>query len=687
MSAQYYRITRRLGTPHRNSVTVTIPLVGPQGPAGPAGPKGDPGEVSGSIAWDNVTEKPTTFPPESHTHQASEIVDFTEAVEAVSPPADWDTLANKPSTFPPSSHGHVAADVSDFSTAAAAAAPVQSVAGKTGTVTLAKADVGLSNVDNTADLAKPISTATQSALDGKAATSHTHTATQVTDFNAAAAAAAPVASVAGRTGAITLAVADVSGAVADTDARLSDSRTPTSHASSHFSAGADPIAPSDIGAADASHTHSLYTEIQDAILDDPQTAFTDIASNLAPTPFDAGGSVVGFDSSFNDASYPLSDFAASGDIPDPSSSTPQPLGSASAGTSDDYSRGDHVHAAPALNDLSNVSAATPSDNDVLVFDTATSTWLAEAPAGGGIGGGTGSTDNAILRADGTGGSTLQDSALVIDDATTSTQANIAIVNAHSETNSALVLTPKGDGAFIVGPKPDGTSTGGNARGANAIDIQNTRNNNLRVASGLRSICIGNDCRAAPTDSIVIGTNNNCAGGGIIIGVGNTNSDNTSIMLGSNNGAGGANTVIIGNGANSAGVRAGFSTLPFRAAYWGGQTTNDTATVLNLDATATNRFNIAANTALAVDILLIARRSDTADKWLVARRFLGIRRDGSNNTSLIGAVQTLGTDQSDGSPSWSFTLTADDTNEALQLEVTGAASETVQWRATAFYRVV
>ena len=129
------------------------------------------------------------------------------------------------------------------------------------------------------------------------------------------------------------------------------------------------------------------------------------------------------------------------------------------------------------------------------------------------------------------------------------------------------------------------------------------------------------------------------------------------------------------------------TRPFGSVFWGGQSTNDTPLILNLDATATNRFTIAANTALAVDILLVARRSDTADKWLVARRFLGIRRDGSNNTSLIGSVQTLGTDQSDGSPTWTFALTADDTNEALQLEVTGAASETVQWRATAFYRVV
>lgn len=39
---------------------------------------------------------------------------------------------------------------------------------------LAKADVGLSNVDNTSDANKPISTATATALSGKANISHTH---------------------------------------------------------------------------------------------------------------------------------------------------------------------------------------------------------------------------------------------------------------------------------------------------------------------------------------------------------------------------------------------------------------------------------------------------------------------------------------------------------------------------------
>ena len=62
---------------------------------------------------------------------------------------------------------------------------VTSVAGRTGTVTLTKSDVGLGSVDNTSDTAKPVSTATQTALDGKAATSHTHAIANVTGLQTA----------------------------------------------------------------------------------------------------------------------------------------------------------------------------------------------------------------------------------------------------------------------------------------------------------------------------------------------------------------------------------------------------------------------------------------------------------------------------------------------------------------------
>lgn len=50
---------------------------------------------------------------------------------------------------------------------------------------LTKGDVGLGNVDNTSDANKPVSTATQTALNGKANTSHTHVIGDVTGLQAA----------------------------------------------------------------------------------------------------------------------------------------------------------------------------------------------------------------------------------------------------------------------------------------------------------------------------------------------------------------------------------------------------------------------------------------------------------------------------------------------------------------------
>lgn len=77
-------------------------------------------------------------------------------------------------------NGNVLAwDGADLKWEAPAAAPVSSVSGRTGAVTLTKEDVGLANVANTSDADKPVSTATQTALNGKANTSHTHAASDI----------------------------------------------------------------------------------------------------------------------------------------------------------------------------------------------------------------------------------------------------------------------------------------------------------------------------------------------------------------------------------------------------------------------------------------------------------------------------------------------------------------------------
>lgn len=70
----------------------------------------------------------------------------------------------------------------DWETLPAGGGAVTSVAGRTGDVVLAAADVGLGNVNNTADADKPISDATATALAGKAATSHTHAQADVTNL-------------------------------------------------------------------------------------------------------------------------------------------------------------------------------------------------------------------------------------------------------------------------------------------------------------------------------------------------------------------------------------------------------------------------------------------------------------------------------------------------------------------------
>jgi hypothetical protein len=159
--------------------------------------------------------------------------------------------------------------------------------------------------------------------------------------------------------------------------------------------------------------------------------------------------------------------------------------------------------------------------------------------------------------------------------------------------------------------------------------------------------------------------------------------------GNDKGATGVNSAAITTGdIGNASLRAQFATRPFSAVYWGGSTTDATANVeINLDAAATNRMTIAANTMVIADIM-IGGNSTAGGKASFWHYHVAIRRDGSNNTSLVGAAEQIGTTQAFGSPSgWGVTIDNDDTNESLRVRVTGEASTTITWRAVAFYRVI
>jgi hypothetical protein len=111
----------------------------------------------------------------------------------------------------------------------------------------------------------------------------------------------------------------------------------------------------------------------------------------------------------------------------------------------------------------------------------------------GVGGSTGSVDNGVLRADGTGGATVQSSDWIIADNYTASPNNTvnhaSIQATGGTTNVSVSIVSKGTGAFRLAV-PDGTATGGNARGSSAVDLQTSRTAASMVASGASSFLAG-----------------------------------------------------------------------------------------------------------------------------------------------------------------------------------------------------
>jgi hypothetical protein len=112
------------------------------------------------------------------------------------------------------------------------------------------------------------------------------------------------------------------------------------------------------------------------------------------------------------------------------------------------------------------------------------------------------------------------------DSTATTQSTAVIQN--TTTNSGIALVPNGTGA-ITADIPDGTATGGNARGANAVDLQMLRSAANQVAGGVYSVISGgreNLIYAGPNGySFIGGGQNNINGYGghsvIVGGLNNT----------------------------------------------------------------------------------------------------------------------------------------------------------------------
>jgi hypothetical protein len=295
----------------------------------------------------------------------------------------------------------------------------------------------------------------------------------------------------------------------------------------------------------------------------------------------------------------------------------------------------------------------------------------------------------------------------------SVSTNVTLSENTTATNSDLVLSPKGAGAFILGPKPDGTATGGNKRGDGSVDLQLSRSAATMVASGANStilgginnvssgqfsVCVGGSGNSSTTGAANFtgsGTINISSGAQSFVGAGRYNqaTSQSAVVVGGGSGtigntASADQTAIvggIGGLANRYGMQA-HASGSFSATTGSGdaqrarfvlrnKTTTNAAVELFLDGSAT-RLTIPSGKIFAFTINISGVKSDGTAVAHYLRQYA--LKNVAGTTTEVYAPVTIGTDNAAGT---TIALSANDTNDALKVEVTGITSEIWRWVAS------
>ena len=262
-------------------------------------------------------------------------------------------------------------------------------------------------------------------------------------------------------------------------------------------------------------------------------------------------------------------------------------------------------------------------------------------------------------------------------------------------NIPFVITPRGTGAFILGPMPDGTSTGGNARGQNAVDLQAIKTAASQVASGRYSFVVGYANTASGEGSGAGGYNTSASGfGAFSWGNGCTTSGLYGITLGQNLTAAGYCSAAFGR-ANSATEQHALALGHYTTAWVqgmiafgsGGRYSNPVAgdqqgailpmlgwscgsSAIELLANATNRLTVPTRCAFGFTAEVFGVKNKAGQAAFFIRQ--GIIKNIAGTTSLTGSIQTVGTDINPASASVS--ITADNTNDSLSIACTQPTGE-------------
>ena len=278
-------------------------------------------------------------------------------------------------------------------------------------------------------------------------------------------------------------------------------------------------------------------------------------------------------------------------------------------------------------------------------------------------------------------------------------------------------------AFYLGPIADSTAVGGNARGTGAVDLQMTRLTAAQVASGQYSICIGYRNTASAYGTIAIGDGNTSTAQQCGVAIGYESSatgvyssvaigyritcrgEEGCVALGQNTQSSPSQTYgcygsfavgsfsiadkswTVATGSYSKADRVG--QIAHAAGYFAAsgdaqsarfvlrkKTTDATPTTLMLDG-STTRLTIPSGKIMFCDILISGIKSDGSASACYKRKVA--IKNVAGTTALVGTVEAIGTDIEDNVLT-DVAITADNTNDALDISVTGIAAETWRWVA-------
>lgn len=272
----------------------------------------------------------------------------------------------------------------------------------------------------------------------------------------------------------------------------------------------------------------------------------------------------------------------------------------------------------------------------------------------------------------------------------------ALIVANAGTDVDVALSPKGTGA-VLAHIPDGLATGGNKRGTNAVDWQNTREASSFVASGsYATVSGGRSNRAAGTNSTAIGGYSNVnVNGAYAVGGGYSSAayGSASVAIGFAAIADGQYSVAFGYRGDNKGRSSSFSIggynrsdsiRPFQTNIQNVavETTGATPTVLTGYTTASylyqNRMDI--NSAYAFKIMLIAGVTGASDTK--AWELTGcIKRGATGVPVLVGAVTKTVIAADTGAATWDCDIVID--TDAFTVQATGQAATTIRWTASIY----